>query len=102
VCINDGAVMNAWADHQKCGRDGKDTMLNFLADPHGKLTDVMGMKLTHPGPLSLFGHARSKRYSALFDDGVLKVINVAEHPETDPAGDDNPANSLVEKMIESL
>jgi len=77
-------------------------MLNFLADPHGRLTDAMGLKLTHPGPISLFGHARSKRYSALFEDGVLKQLNVAEHKEDDPAGDADPANSLCEKMMESL
>jgi len=94
--------MTAWAKDQKCGVDGEGSMLNFLADPHGKLTDTMGMKLTHEGPLAKFGHARSKRYSALFDDGVLKVINVAEHPENDPAGDDDPSNSLVEEMLKSL
>lgn len=94
--------MRAWADHQKCGQDGEGSMLNFLADPHGRLTDKMGLKMTAPGPLALFGHNRSKRYSALFDDGVLKVLNIAEHPKDDPAGDDNPSNSLAEKMLESL
>jgi peroxiredoxin len=62
----------------------------------------MGLFLEHPGPVSLFGHPRSKRYSALFDDGVLKVLNVAEEHESDPAGDEDPSNSLVEKMLEAL
>merc|ERR1712028_75493 len=27
LCINDGAVMDAWADHQQVGRDGEGTMI---------------------------------------------------------------------------
>ena len=98
VCINDGAVMRAWAKDQGCGQDGEGSMINMLADPHGRFTDAMGLRLTHEGPQHIFGQGRSKRYSAFFDDGVLKELKVAEHPD-DPAGDDKPDESLVENML---
>jgi peroxiredoxin len=98
VCINDGAVMSAWADAQNCGQDGEGSMLNMLADPHGRFTDAMGLRLTHEGPAEIFGQGRSKRYSAFFDNGVLKELNLAELPD-DPAGDDVPDNSLVDAMM---
>lgn len=79
-CVNDGAVMNAWADSQQAtghvmstmrtllkdttfrdvlrwlfslgqvGRDGEGSMINFLADTSGALTDALGMGMDHPGP----------------------------------------------------
>jgi len=101
-CINDGAVMDAWADHQKVGRDGKGSMINLLADTHGKLTDSLGMRMVHEGPYQKFAMNRGKRFSALVDDGVVKILNVAEDLATDPAGDDNPANSLAEKMLADI
>lgn len=93
--------MSAWADHQECGQDGEHSIVNMLADPHGRFTDAMGLRMSHEGPQEIFGHGRSKRYSAMFDDGVLKILNVAE-AEDDPAGDTAPQHSLVEKMLESL
>jgi peroxiredoxin len=101
-CINDGAVMDAWADDQKVGRDGQGTMINFLADTHGKLTDALGLRMSHEGPLSVLGSHRSKRFSAYFDRGVMKVLNVAENPLTDPAGDDHPEHSFAEQMIKDI
>tara|TARA_A100001015_G_C15016956_1_gene726001 strand:- start:1639 stop:2082 length:444 start_codon:yes stop_codon:yes gene_type:complete len=101
VCINDAAVMDAWADDQKVGRDGSGSMINFLGDPHGNLIDALDMRMTAEGPHGKFGQGRSKRFSAYFDKGVLKIMNVAEAPD-DPAGDDRPGNSLVEKMLTDL
>lgn len=100
-CVNDGAVMNAWADDQQVGRDGQGTKINMLADPHGSLTDALGLRMSHPGPQSLFGQGRCKRFSAFFDQGKLRVLNVAEHPD-DPAGDDFPEESLANKMISDI
>jgi len=102
VCINDAAVMDAWADDQKVGRDGKGSIINMLGDPHGALTDALGMRMTHPGPQGKFGQGRSKRYSALVVKGVFKIINIAEDLNDDPAGDDRPENSLVEKMLADM
>jgi len=100
-CINDGAVMNAWADSQGVGRDGEGSMVNFLADTGGELTDGLGMRMNHPGPQFKFKQGRSKRFTAFVDDGVIKVLNVAEGPD-DPAGDDHPDNSLAEQMLKDM
>jgi len=93
--------MKAWAENQGVGEDGAGSMINFFADPHGKFIDSCGLRMEHPGPQHIFGQGRSKRFSAYFEDGVLKVLNVAEKPD-DPAGDDHPENSMVEKMLEDL
>eukprot|EP00658_Telonema_sp_P-2_P011874 TRINITY_DN14541_c0_g1_i2.p2 TRINITY_DN14541_c0_g1~~TRINITY_DN14541_c0_g1_i2.p2 ORF type:complete len:101 (+),score=29.39 TRINITY_DN14541_c0_g1_i2:511-813(+) len=89
--------MDAWADDQKVGRDGEETIINMLADPHRDLTRALGMEMAHPGPRFKLGD-RCKRFSAYFVDGVLKVLNVAEKPD-DPAGDDFPEISLAAQMI---
>jgi len=51
--------------------------------------------------MSVLGNPRSKRFSMLVDNGIIKTINVAE-AEDDPAGDSNPSASLVEKMLQDL
>jgi len=96
-CVNDGAVMTAWA--QKQGVEG--SMVTCLGDPRRELTDALGLVLDHPGPMSVLGTKRCKRFSMLIDDGTIKTINVAA-TEDDPAGDDNPKISLVEKMLMDL
>jgi len=89
--------MQAWGKDQ--GIDG--TIITFLGDPRSELTKELGLTLDHPGPMSVLGNTRCKRFSMLIDDGVIKTINVAAS-EDDPAGDDNPTVSLVEKMLEDL
>jgi len=96
-CVNDGAVMKAWAKDQNV--DG--SMISFLGDPRSDLTRALGLVLKHPGPMSVLGNHRCKRVSMLVDNGVVKTMNVAEG-EDDPAGDSNPEISLVEKMLEDL
>jgi peroxiredoxin len=46
-CVNDGAVMSAWAKDQDI--DG--SMITFLGDPSRALTDALDMVLDHPGAL---------------------------------------------------
>lgn len=96
-CVNDGAVMTAWAKDQGV----EDSIITFLGDPRSEMTEALGLTLDHPGPMSVLGNKRCKRFSMLIDDGVIKTINVAA-AEDDPAGDDNPTVSLVEKMLEDL
>jgi len=96
-CVNDGAVMDAWAKAQGVGG----SMLTFLGDPRSEVTKALGLVLDHPGPMSVLGNPRCKRFSMLIEDGVIKTINVAASPD-DPAGDAHPSVSLVEKMIEDL
>jgi len=89
--------MTAWGKDQ--GIDG--TIIKFLGDPRSELTKALDLVLDDPGPMSVLGNTRCKRFSMLIDDGVIKTINVAAS-EDDPAGDDNPTVSLVEKMLEDL
>lgn len=96
-CVNDGAVMKGWASDQ--GVEG--TIVKFLADPRLELTEALGVTMDHPGPMSVLGTKRCKRFSMLIDNGVIKTVNIAEGPD-DPAGDDDPSVSLVENMLTQL
>merc|ERR1711920_1149025 len=95
--MGDGAVMTAWATAQ--GVEG--SMITFLGDPGSDLTQALGVVLDHEGPMSVLGNPRCQRFSMLIKDGVIKSINVAAY-ENDPAGDDNPEVSMVDKMLEDL
>lgn len=95
--MNDGAVMDGWAKTQ--GVDG--SIIKFLADPGSELTEALGLVLDHPGPMAKLGYPRSKRFSMLIDDGVIKSINVDSY-EDDPAGDERASVSLVDKMLQDL
>jgi 2-Cys peroxiredoxin 5 len=96
-CVNDGAVMDAWAKDQ--GVEG--SIITFLGDTRMELTKALGVVLDHPGPMGVLGNPRCKRFSMLIEDGVIKTINVAE-AEGDPSGDGNPTVSLVDKMLSDL
>ena len=88
-CVNDGAVMDAWAEDQ--GVDQKGGFITMMGDPSGKVTRALGMVLDHPGPMAVLGYERCKRFAMYIEDGVIKVVHVAEKGpagEDDPAGDD--------------
>src|SRR5580700_8604721 len=68
VAVNDAAVMGAWGKSQ--GTEGKVTM---LADGSGDFARALGLELDLTrGGLGV----RSKRYSMLVDNGVVKSLNV--------------------------
>lgn len=72
VAVNDAAVMTAWGKDQKT--DGK---VSMLADGSGDFARALGLELD----LSKGGlGTRSKRYSMLVDDGVVKSLQVEEQP----------------------
>ncbi|WP_105381710.1 peroxiredoxin [Neorhizobium alkalisoli] len=72
VAVNDWHVMGAWA--QQSGGMGK---IHFLADWNGAFTKSLGLE----ADLSAGGlGVRSKRYSMLVEDGVVKSLNVEETP----------------------
>jgi peroxiredoxin len=96
-CVNDGAVMKAWAADQGI----EDSYVTFLGDPRSELTKALDLVLDHPGPMSVLGNNRCKRFSMLIDDGVIKTVNVAAS-EDDPAGDDKPDVTLAQKMLQDL
>jgi peroxiredoxin len=89
--------MDAWAND--LGTKG--SMISLLGDPSSTLTRALGLVLKDKGPMGVLGNPRCKRFSLLVDDGVIKAINVAAN-KADPAGDEKPDISLVEKMLEDL
>lgn len=84
VCVNDGAVMKAWAKDQKV----EGSIITFLADARSELTEALGMVLDVPNVAAPLGNPRCKRFCLFVDDGTIKVWNVSEAPG-DPAGDND-------------
>ena len=72
VSVNDWHVMGAWA--QQSGGMGK---IHFLADWDASFTKALGLDADlSGGGLGV----RSKRYSMLVEDGVVKSLNVEASP----------------------
>jgi glutaredoxin/glutathione-dependent peroxiredoxin len=68
VAVNDVFVMNAWGKDQQVGDD-----IVMLADGSGAFTKALGLELD----LNSAGMgSRSKRYSMIVEDGVVKHLNV--------------------------
>merc|ERR1712019_291775 len=95
--VNDGAVMTAWAESQKTAG----TMVKLLGDTRMELTNALGVVLNHPGPMSVLGNNRCQRFSMYVKNCVVKTFNLAA-AEDDPAGDDRPEVSMVDKMLVDL
>ena len=72
VAVNDAFVMGAWGRDQKA--EGK---VRMLADGSGDFARALGLELDlSKGGLGV----RSKRYSMLVEDGVVKSLNVEQQP----------------------
>jgi len=72
TAVNDAFVMKQW--EKATGAEGK---IEFLADGSADFAKAVDMVLdASAGGLGL----RSKRYSMLVDDGVVKQINIEEAP----------------------
>jgi len=96
-CVNDPAVMQAWAEDQ--GIAG--SMVTFVGDPAAELTKALDMEMTHPGPPSVGIIGRCKRFAVYAEKGDIKVVRVSEG-EDDPAGDSDPSATLAEGMLEAI
>jgi len=96
-CVNDPAVMQAWAEDQGIRK----SMVTFMADPAAELTKALDMEMTHPGPPSVGIIGRCKRFAIHAVDGDVKVVKVSEGPD-DPAGDSDPSATLAEGMLEAI
>jgi len=97
-CVNDGAVMNAWAEDQMINPNG---MIQFMGDPEGALTRTLEMELNHPGPHSVGIIGRCKRFAVYAVNGEVKYVAVSER-EDDPAGDDYPEDTLAEALLDAI
>lgn len=68
VSVNDPFVMDAWGKaHNATGK------IHMLADPAGTFTKAVDMEIDLSAAL---GNVRSKRYSLLVENGVVKAVNV--------------------------
>jgi peroxiredoxin len=97
LAVNDGAVMMNWAKSQKVGL----SMLTFLGDPKSEFTRALDLEMTHPGPASVLGPGRCKRFAMHVVDGVIKAVNVSEGPD-DPAGDKDPSASMADAIMATM
>ena len=68
VSVNDVFVMGAWGKDQQVGDD-----VVMLADGNGTFAKAVGLEMDGSG----FGMgSRSKRYSMVVEDGVVKQLNI--------------------------
>ena len=72
TAVNDAFVMEAWK--KATGAEGK---IDFLADVNGEFAKAIDMAFDGSG--NGLG-TRSKRYSMLVEDGVVKKLNIEESP----------------------
>ena len=72
TAVNDHFVLSAWS--KATGADGK---VKFLADGNAEFAKAVGLEFdAAAGGLGV----RSKRYSMLVEDGVVKKLNIEEAP----------------------
>ena len=84
--VNDVHVMNAWG--RQSGVDGKIVM---LADGNGAFAKAVGLEFDLTA--HNMGH-RSKRYSMIVEDGVVKALNVEDKPGVNVSGADTILTQL--------
>jgi peroxiredoxin len=86
LAVNDPFVMGAWGEAQDV--DGKVTM---LSDGNGDFTGAIGLEMDGSG----FGlGARSQRYAAILEDGVVKELLV----EPGPGLEVSSADAVLQKL----
>lgn len=86
VSVNDAFVMNAWG--KSSGNDGKILM---LADGSAIFAKAVGLELD----LTATGMGlRSRRYSMIVQDGVVKTVNVEEKSGVNVSG----AETVLEQL----
>lgn len=84
--VNDVHVMNAWG--RSSGADGKILM---LADGNGAFAKAVGLEVDLSAH---FMGSRSKRYSMIVEDGVVKELNVEDKPGVNVSGADTILKQL--------
>lgn len=72
VAVNDPHVLGAWA--KATNGEGK---IQFLSDGNATFTKAIGLDIDLSA--GMMG-VRSKRYSMIVDDGVVKSLNIEESP----------------------
>lgn len=96
-CVNDAAVMQAWAKDLRITNTG----ITFLADTGCELTKALDTVLDHPGVVRALGRVVCKRFAMYVEDGVVKHVGVSESPD-DPAGDKDNSASTAKGMLAAI
>ena len=86
VTVNDVHVVNAWAKHM--GTEGK---IMMLADDNAKFSKAIGLSRVFPD--SGMGE-RSRRYSMIVEDGIVRQLNLEEKPGVNVSG----ADTILEQL----
>jgi len=87
TAVNDVFVLDAWT--KQSGAEGK---VDYIADGNGEFAKLLG--LTMDGSGNGLG-TRSKRYSMVVEDGVVKSLNVEESPgKAEASGAENLLKTL--------
>ena len=73
VAVNDPFVLDAWGK----STGGSDAGIRIVGDLTSTFTKAIGMDFSNPGRGFI---DRSKRYSMLVENGVVKALNVEESP----------------------
>lgn len=73
VSVNDPFVMQAWGENTHATNAG----ITMLADAESEFTTAIGMNFSAP-PVGFVN--RSKRYSMLVENGVVKILNAEANP----------------------
>ncbi|AUJ65052.1 peroxiredoxin [Aestuarium zhoushanense] len=73
VSVNDPFVMKAWGEATGATAAG----LHFLGDASAEFTKAIGLDFTAP-PAGFYD--RSRRFTLLAEDGVVKILNLEESP----------------------
>lgn len=74
ISVNDPFVMKAWGEATGATKAG----ITLAADADGSFTKAIGMDFDAP---AVGFHGRSKRYAALIEDGVAKVVQIDKSGE---------------------
>ncbi|MBP7002447.1 peroxiredoxin [Amaricoccus sp.] len=73
IAVNDPFVLGAWGEATGATEAG----IRLLGDAGSDFVRAIGLEFSNP---SRGFHNRSKRYAALAEDGVVKVLNVEANP----------------------
>jgi len=96
-CVNDPAVMGAWAADQKI----EGSLVTMVSDQSSALSKALDVELTHSGVMRALGNPRCKRFALYSEKGVIKHIAVSE-TDTDPTGDGDISGSSAEGMLKAI
>lgn len=93
ISVNDAFVMQAWGKSAGVGEN-----VLMLSDGLGKFTQALGVTVDLSEKVEGLG-VRSRRYSMLVEDGVVKVLNLEEGGAFTNSGADEILSTLQKASV---